>query len=33
MYARSLSIPLFPGMKEEDVSDVIKAVKEIVGGL
>lgn len=33
MYARSLSIPLFPGMKEEDVQDVIKAVKEIFSGL
>ncbi|MGQ2868738.1 DegT/DnrJ/EryC1/StrS family aminotransferase [Leptospira interrogans] len=33
MYARSLSIPLFPGMKDEDVQDVIRAVKEIFSAL
>ena len=30
MYDRCLSLPLFAGMKDEDVTDVIRAVKEIL---
>lgn len=30
-YEQELSLPLYPGMSDEDVENVIKAVKEIVG--
>ena len=30
-YERAITLPLFPGMSDEDVKDVIKAVEKVIG--